>query len=122
MRLKLPITVAMLSIFLLVGSFGVMAMSNHHHEPGCPFMPGEQAICSMNALDHLTAWQNAFTVTLPNVVLYILLAAAVLFIWKYFSPPDLFVRQLLYNHRREHLPAPLYQELLSGGILNPRAP
>lgn len=111
-----------LMIFLIVGTFGVMAMSNHHHEPSCLFMSGEQAICSMSALDHITTWQNTLIVTLPILFVYSLLAVIVLFIWKYYSPPDLFVRRLLSSRTRYPVSIPLYQELFSSGILNPKAP
>lgn len=120
--LTLIFAIFILTTFLIVGGFGMMAMGNHHHEPGCPFMPGEQAICDMNALDHISAWQNAFTVTLPTLFVYLLLAVVVLFIWKYYSPPDFFVRRLLPICNRDPVSVPLYQELFSSGILNPRAP
>jgi hypothetical protein len=118
------VTIVLLAIVTL-GGFGMFAMAGmdgHHHEPRCPFMPGEQVICNMNALDHITAWQSAFTGTLPTLFVYLLLAVAVLSIWKYYSPPDLFVRRLLPSRARDPVSIPFYQELFSSGILNPRAP
>ena len=123
--MKSVIVALILIAFVTLGGFGVFAMAGmdgHHHEPGCPFMPGEQAICAMTALDHISAWQSTFTTTLPTLFVYLLLAVAVLFVWKYYSPPDLFVRQLLPSRNREPISVSLYQELFSNGILNPKAP
>ncbi|QQR50015.1 hypothetical protein IPF86_02935 [Candidatus Nomurabacteria bacterium] len=122
--MKSILAICILIAFATFGGFGMLAiagMDGHHHEPGCPFMPGEQAICDMNASDHVTAWKNAFTVPLPMLFTYFLLAVAVLFVWKYYSPSDLFVRRLLPS-RRDLASISLYQELFSGGILNPKAP
>lgn len=54
--------------FLLLGSFGVPhlgMMPLDGQMSGCPFM-GEGAVCKMNPLEHLAAWQSAFTTTLPG--------------------------------------------------------
>lgn len=99
-----------------------MAMSGHHHEPGCPFMPGEQAICQMDVFDHISAWQSTFTSTLPTIVVYLLVVTAVFAAWRYYSPPDLFVRVPLSKQRFEPVRVSVTQELFSSGILNPRAP
>jgi hypothetical protein len=117
-------TIAILSIaaFLVIGSVGIMAMSGHHHEPGCPFMPGEQAICQMDVFDHISAWQSTFTTVVPELVVYLLLAAAVFVAWRYYSPPDLFVRVPLARRKFEPARVSVVQELFSSGILNPRAP
>ena len=123
--MKSVVATLILIAFVTLGGFGMLAMAGmdgHHHEPGCPFMPGEQAICAMTALDHISAWQNAFTVTLPTLFTYLLLAVAVLFVWKYYNPPDLFVRRLPLRRSEDHVSVPLYQELFSSGILNPKAP
>jgi hypothetical protein len=117
-------TIAALSIaaFLVIGSVGIMAMSGHHHEPGCPFMPGEQAICQMDAFDHISAWQSTFTTILPTVVSLVLLIGVVFVFWKYYSPPDLFVRHTLKREKQNPIRVSIVQELFSSGILNPRAP
>lgn len=111
--------------FFTLGGFGMFAMTGmegHHHRPGCPFMPGEQIICNMTALDHIAAWQNAFTTTISTFSIYLLLVAVVLLVWKYYSPTDIFVRRLLLSRTREPVLVSLYQELFSSGILNPKAP
>lgn len=110
--------------FVTFGGFGMFAVvgtDGHHHTPGCPFMPGEQAVCDMTALEHIIAWQKGFTVTVPMLFVY-LLAIIVLFVWKYKNPLECFVRRMLPQRLGEYIPVPLYQELFSRGILNPKAP
>ncbi|MHB1086212.1 MAG: hypothetical protein ACYCZ0_00505 [Minisyncoccota bacterium] len=54
--------------FLLLGSFGVLhfgMMPPDGQMSGCPFM-GEGAVCRMNPLQHLAAWQSAFTTIIPG--------------------------------------------------------
>ncbi len=117
-------TIAILSVtaFLFIGSIGMLSMTDHHHEPGCPFMPGEQVICQMDVFDHIGAWQSTFTTILPTLVLYLFLAAVVFVAWQYYSPPDLFVRVPINRRRLQPARVSVVQELFSSGILNPRAP
>jgi hypothetical protein len=120
-RFNLLIATLLLTTFLLIGSVGVMAMTSHHHEPGCPFMPGEMAICMMDALDHITAWQKSFTITLPTLVTFLLLVSLI-WAWKFEGPPRQLVRYMM-ERRSTFIEKPsLYQELFSSGILNPKAP
>ncbi len=101
-----------------------MAVSGHHHAPGCPFMPGEQAMCEMNAFDHIAAWQSTFTTTLPVVfVLTLFTALAFVFTWRlWYPPPDLVLASVTYRQRAKVPLVPLYQQLFSRGILNPKIP
>lgn len=119
--IKTAITVLSIAAFLAIGSVGMMGMSDHH-EPGCPFMPGEQAICQMDVFDHISAWQSMFTTTLPALAIYLVLTAVIFVAWIYYSPPDLFVRAFLERRRFEPARISIIQELFSSGILNPRAP
>src|SRR3989344_1701119 len=51
----------LLTIFILMGTFGVFAlMGPMHAEMGCPFMLGQTALCTTNTLEHLKHWQVAF--------------------------------------------------------------
>lgn len=119
---KKILNVIILTAFILVAVFGIMAITPlHHHEPGCPFMPGEQAICPMGLLEHITAWKDIFTVSIPSVFLPLFFAAIPTFAWFFYLPPRLPVvfqrlktKKFSFNN--------LYQELFSQGILNPKAP
>ncbi len=111
--------------FVTLSGFGLLAITGingHHHQPGCPFMVGEHAICTMTALDHIIAWQNAFTTTIPTLSIYFFFATAVLFVYKYYSPPNLFIRRFLSSRTNSLIFVSLWQELFSSGILNPKAP
>jgi hypothetical protein len=89
---RLLITFVLIS-FIAIGGFGYHypVFSDHHHEPGCPFMPGEQAICQMDVLDHISAWQKSFTALLPSFLVVLILSAFYV-LWKAFNPPDLPLR------------------------------
>jgi hypothetical protein len=113
--------------FLLLSSFGVLhfsMMQTDGQMSGCPFM-GEGAICQMNPLEHLAAWQSAFTTILPgqSVVFLLLLLSFLLlrfgrqsFARNKDSPIHLFY--IRYRERLFFL-NPL-QEAFSNGILNPK--
>lgn len=123
--MKSILAICILIAFATFGGFGMLAISGmdgHHEEVGCPFMPGEQVICDMNALDHISAWQNTFTITVPPLFVYMLLFGVVLFVWKYYTSPDLFVRRSSSHPFEEYIAVSFYQELFSSGILNPKAP
>lgn len=122
--MKLLASTLILIVFVTMGGFGMFVMTGmdgHQHEAECPFMPGEQAVCAMTVLDHILAWQRAFTVTFPTMFIYLFVVVAVC-IWKYYSPPDFFVRKLPLCYSEEYVPASFHQELFSSGILNPKAP
>jgi hypothetical protein len=119
--LKSIIAALALAAFLTVGVFGMIAMTGHHHEPGCPFMPGEQAICQMDVFDHISAWQEAFTAVVPSLIILLLAVAVVFYVWQREWPPDIPARVYLRPEQQDRI-ANLYQELFSRGILNPKIP
>lgn len=54
-------------LFVFVSVFGVSTAMNHEENGrmgGCPFMGEVTAICSMNAVEHLSAWIQSF-LTIP---------------------------------------------------------
>ena len=69
-------------IFLLVGATGVVysgTMMGHGMETmvGCPLMGNTAAVCNMNLLEHLNAWQNLFAaIPAQSAVLLLLLLLA----------------------------------------------
>ncbi len=111
-------------IFLLIAGFGfVMPMTTdgHHHESGCPFMPGEQSVCMMTPLDHISAWQSTFTTLVPGAFSLILLTLCLVVIAsQFFRPPD--TGRSPARLQKINIPPSLYQQLFSKGILNPKAP
>lgn len=114
-------------IFILtsLSTFGTTIVTSgdgHHREPGCPFMAHEQAICDMNAFDHIAAWQKVFTTILPTLSLYAFLAALVFLSQKYWKPLYIFVQTSRRGHSQDVIVFSLYQQLFSDGLLNPKAP
>lgn len=119
--------------FLSFGFFGIshtvtsmgsggMALSN------CLFMSEQAAVCDMSPLEHIAAWQSMVT-TVPQQnglgLLMLLLAALTLaFVWaswywpKFERKPQL--RLSTVAQRETYPPPPLYQDLFSSGILNPK--
>lgn len=120
--LKIIIATTMFATFLNVGLFGMMTMTGHHHEPGCPFMPGEHVICQMDVFDHIDAWQSMFTTTLPSLILLLSVAAIAFFVFKREWPPDIPILAVLLSERHHRTIPNLYQQLFSRGILNPKIP
>ena len=67
----------------LIGSLGFshfgMEMEVGGEMLNCPFMPGQAAICTMNPLEHIAAWQNVFTALAPENILIFLIFASLIF-------------------------------------------
>lgn len=107
-------------VFLAV--FGLLAMSyvNHHSIYGmdnCPFMVEEQALCTMNFVEHITALH---VVTSAPIVALVTIVTLVLFVFFFFHlhPPN-FARSKLYQKPyRESFITSLFSE----GLLKPKAP
>lgn len=126
---KIIVTTALLAL-LLFGSAGMMHFGMGMQSDGkmapCPFS-GEGAICTMNPLEHIAAWQNAFTTIVQNERdLALLLVGLVLLLtvgfWReLFTKRDLRSLQRWHSVLREEFNIfdPL-QEAFSNGILNPK--
>lgn len=108
--------------YLFFAMFGLLAMGHMHHgsmsvTDKCPFMVGEQVLCTMDFAEHITTWQALINTT--NVV-FVIFFISILFIFFYFylRPPNLARSKLYIKPLREsHIIA-----LFSQGILNPKAP
>lgn len=94
------------------------------------FMPGmTEALCPMDALEHIAAWQNMFTaVPSQSEVLLLLFALLTLFLGAVFihshhnlAPPKRLFKQVYFLYYKQHVPvARSLQELFSGGLLHPQ--
>ena len=119
--------------FLMIGFFGFSHSSMAMGEDGnmtmsnCPFMSGQAAVCNMDPLEHIAAWQSMFT-SIPSqtgstLILMLLAALALAFLWTHlWRPPiDCTYTPSRFFVRRDYIPpvSPL-QELFSSGILNPK--
>ncbi len=115
-----------LYVIILMSIFGAVTIgvhflaTDHHHEPGCPFMPFEQAICPMGLMEHISKWKESFLLILPSLIL--VLVVIISFIRKILSPP---ISSLIHKLRSDHninQKYSIWAELYSNGILNPKAP
>ena len=114
--------------FLSIGVFGLagsgMVMNTEGHMSNCPFM-GVTALCTMNAFEHIAAWQSMFA-ALPSQIASTLFALLTLFLLATF-----FFRCLRDKRAFELIPLPSQrfrdrvsiiqsplQEAFSRGILN----
>lgn len=114
--------------FLFMSFFGMfhsMSMNMDGKMSDCPFMPGMN-MCPMTPLEHASIMQSFFTNILPQAdsMLALLLVlssiALVTIVWFRQLRPPLVCRSI-YNHRWRALSIePLFQQLLSNGILNPK--
>lgn len=107
--------------YISLALFGVFAMGQvHHHAMGtgdnCPFLLGEQAICTMSLTDHVSAWQSLFVSTIELMVTLTVVGCCVLFYFflrtQNVSPPRWYTK-------------PAYEQfmttLFSNGILHSKA-
>lgn len=111
--------------FVSVCIFGAVVVSTHHHQPGCPFMPGEDVVCQMTVYEHLSAWkfvQIAIPLFLSLFAIVALRFVAVRFVrlvilpctvWSHYKTSSIIHFSDLRN---------FYSELFSEGILHPRVP
>lgn len=116
------LNITILALFLSVFIFGMLSLPlSHHHEPGCPFMVGEQSICPMGTLEHISVWKSIFNTSATFIFVYLTFIFAGFYIFKKNHPPNFLI--LLRRFKQDNFSdTNLYQELFSQGILNPKAP
>ncbi len=116
-------TFAILFTALLLGIvFGIpqigMSMDMEGHMD-CPFMVGEQVLCEMNVLDHMSVVESMFNVLAPTLLL-LLAVAFIATVFRIVSPPDHVPVRYLQRNRFSY--RSLFKELFIGNVLSPRAP
>ncbi len=105
-------------VFLAV--FGLLAMSYAHHHSmagvdNCPYMIGEQALCTMDFTAHIDMWQSLTNAPMTTV-LVVIVPLLFIFFSLLLHPPNL-ARSRLYTRplRENYITA-----LFSQGVLNPK--
>ncbi|OHA85618.1 MAG: hypothetical protein A2408_01015 [Candidatus Yonathbacteria bacterium RIFOXYC1_FULL_52_10] len=106
-------------VVALGGVFGMMVMEHHTETPTCVFMPGEDALCPMTVLEHLTRWQNAMTAStslfavfaLAVIVAYVIRASRA-------APPACTSRRRWFGQLNNRQ----FFGVLFGTTISPRAP
>ena len=97
---------------------------DRHHAGDCPLMAGQEVICNLNPISHLTNWQKATTFNPEAYILLTLILSALSIVWTFrffsnnYSPPRPSVLRIAYAQ----LPVDLYTRIFSDGLLNPKAP
>ena len=120
-----------ISILILVSFIGAGVFSfthaldmsrGGHHAGDCPIMAGQEVICNLNPISHLTTWQRATTFNPEIYSLLLTILFALTFVWVYrffqnYSPPRPSVLRITYAQ----LPIDLYTRIYSDGLLNSKA-
>ncbi len=94
-----------------------------HHAGNCPIMAGQEVICNLNPISHLTTWQKATTFNPEAYILLILILSTLSIVWTFrffsnnHSPPRPSVLKIAYAQ----LPVDLYTRIFSDGLLNSKA-
>lgn len=107
--------------YISLALFGLLAVPAHgadhgaHYADACPFVIGEQSLCSMGPIEHVRAWQNA-TTTLVSTGLFVLIPLFFLYFYRIPVPPmpRCHVRKKLFREA-------LLTRLFSQGILHSKA-
>lgn len=94
-----------------------------HHAGDCPLMVGQEVVCNLNPISHLTNWQKATTFNPELFATLLLLLSALSVVWIYsffqnsYSPPRPSALRMAYAR----LPVGLYTRIFSDGLLNSKA-
>lgn len=117
---KASYTYILLITLVFSAVFGLYLMPmGHMGGMDCPFAPGSFSMCA-TPLAHLEHWQTALMATLIQLVLLVLALVVLAF---FRAEPDANKDPRYERYRlRRNIPVrpPLFQELFSQGILNPR--
>lgn len=91
--------ISLLTLIVLLFGLSYFGMGRHLTTQviGCPFTPGNNAICQMTPMEHIQAWESMFT-TLPSDVNFSLLSIIASFL----------VLLSLVNFRKNYLPSNLH--------------
>lgn len=133
MPVKIPkiitILVVVLTLCMFFFGFFHFVMNQHIKDQtmSCPFMQGHTSVCDVSPLEHVKAWQSAFT-TIPTKdpisSLFAIFALFALFgvslFRKYFLCYQRTVEIILSFRRRNFFIYHYLQEAFSRGILHPK--
>ncbi len=108
-------------VIVAVLGMPLMLATPMHHEVGCPFAPGQAAMCATNVLEHVKHWQVAFAVILVELLAVAALAVVVFRQWQILAFPEPSHARIRVSARAPDRPT-LFQELFSRGILNRKEP
>lgn len=112
-----------LVVFIIVGVFGIFHFAMDMTGKGvlgagCPFAANGSALCPMDAVARISAWQKSITVipTLFVLALALLVVTGVRMV----TPLQLVPLTAWRTRDRARRAPPLLQELFSRGLLNPK--
>ncbi|HEY0908201.1 MAG TPA: hypothetical protein VGE35_02520 [Candidatus Paceibacterota bacterium] len=119
--------VAIVLSYAAFGGLGfllVAGMNHHDHVVSCPFMPGEQVVCSMNALEHASEWGEMFAAVIPTLLAIAAFLMVVAIHWYRLelaaSPPQ--AESAFTKLSMVVIPRSQYQLAFSRGVIHPKRP
>ena len=106
--------------YVFFAVFGLLAMRYVHHHSmagvdNCPYMIGEQALCTMDFTAHIGMWQSLTNAT-KNTLLVVVVPLLFIFFFLFLHPPNLARSRLYTRPLRENYMTALFSQ----GILNPK--
>lgn len=118
--LKYSIAMVTLLGYIFLAVLGLLSMPTMHHHASsmttCPFMIGEQSLCTMSVTEHIDAWQSLVSVSLSKIVA---IALPLLFVLLFLSlrPPNRSRGRLYERPLRDQF----MTQLFARGILHSKA-
>jgi hypothetical protein len=116
------ITSLILLGYMSLAVFGILAVGQVHQHvmnkggDHCPFLAGEQSICTMSLTDHVSAWQSMFMGSIELLLVLAIIVCCGLF-FLYLRPHN--------DSPPRWYTSPLYEQftttLFSNGILHSKA-
>ena len=121
-QLKQALSVVALAAYVMLAVFGLFFMTMHMSHDGmsmenCPYMTGGHSVCPMDALSHITAWEDMVRTIVPAILIIIGIVASCVSLSK-----EIELSPLRFSRYRPKRPRSPYMELFSNGILNPKIP
>lgn len=118
--LRYSIATVTLLGYIFLAVLGLLSMPTMHHHASsmtaCPFMIGEQSLCTMSVTEHIDAWQSLVSVSLSKIVA-ITAPLLFVFLFLYLRPPNRARGRLYERPLREQFMTQLFAQ----GILHSKA-
>lgn len=122
---KSSVAVLALGIYMVVSGWLLVGAIDHQHGYGhghCPFELGQHAVCDMGAEEHITEWQDLFSMIVPSVVLLGLFIPLFLLVRRRDFLASIITRWFVSKKTSYRIIITPFQKLLSDGIIHHSVP